>query len=59
MISQQYLGALTILLVSGLKLFGVELATEEVTTIVTGLLALWVAIRRFSKGDVTPMGAIK
>lgn len=56
--SQEYLGAIVILLVQVLKMFGVELATEEVTTIVTGAVALWVAIRRFSKGDIN-MGGVK
>ncbi len=56
--SQEYLGAIVILLVQVLKMFGVELATEEVTTIVTGVVALWVAIRRYSKGDIS-MGGVK
>lgn len=57
-ISQEYLGAIVILLVQVLKLFGVELAAEEVTTIVTGVVALWVAIARFKKGDIN-MGGVK
>lgn len=56
--SQEYLGAIVILLVQVLKMFGVELATEEVTTIVTGVVALWVAIKRYSKGDIS-MGGVK
>lgn len=57
--SQEYTGALVILLVSILKLFKVELGNEEVTTIVTGFVALWVAIRRYSKGDITVGGTRK
>ena len=56
--SQEYLGAIVILLVQVLSLFGVELAKEEVTTIVTGAVALWVAIKRFQKGDIS-LGGIK
>lgn len=55
--SQEYLGAVVILLISVLKLFGIELGNEEVTTIVAGLVALYVAFRRFKKGDITPLGA--
>lgn len=56
--SQEYLGAIVILLVQVLNLFGIELASEEVTTIVTGVVALWVAIRRYAKGDIS-MGGVK
>lgn len=58
MISQQYVGAIVILLVSALKLFGVELGNEEVTTIVTGFVALWIAVKRYAKGDIS-MGGVK
>ncbi len=57
--SQEYIGALVILIVSGLKLFGIEMVNEDVTAIVTGAVALWVAIRRFSKGDINVLGAKK
>lgn len=54
--SQEYLGAIVILLVQVLKMFGVELAESEVTTIVTGFVALWVAVKRFQKGDISLSG---
>lgn len=53
MLSHEYTGAIVILLVQVLNLFGVEIANEEVTTIVTGIVALYVAIRRYSKGDIS------
>lgn len=56
--SNEYVGALVILLVQVLKLFGVELGNEEVTTIVSGLVAVWVAFKRYSKGDIT-MGGVR
>ena len=56
--SQEYLGAIVILLVQVLKMFGIELANEEVTSIVTGAVALWVAVRRFQKGDIS-LGGVK
>jgi cadmium resistance protein CadD (predicted permease) len=57
--SQEYIGSIVILLISVLKLFKIELGNEEVTAIVTGVVALWVAIRRFSKGDITVGGVRK
>lgn len=56
--SHEYVGAIVIVIVSLLKAFGVDIGNEEVTTIVTGFVALWIAIRRFSKGDVT-LGGLK
>lgn len=55
--SQEYSASLVILLMSVLKLLKVDIAESEVTAIVTGLLALWVAIRRFQKGDINIFGA--
>lgn len=57
--SQEYIGALAILLVSALKILGVNIGNEEVTTIVTGVVALWVAIRRYKRGDITMGGTRK
>ncbi len=57
--SQEYIGALVILLISVFKLFKIELGNEEVTAIVTGVVALYVAFRRYQKGDITALGARK
>lgn len=57
--SQQYIGSLVILLVSVLKIFKIELGNDEVTAIVTGIVAIWVAIRRYQQGDITVVGARK
>jgi len=57
--SNEYVGAIVILFVSLLKLFNIELGNEEVTTIVTGLVAMWVAFRRYQRGDITTLGARK
>lgn len=54
--SNEYIGAIVILLVQVLRVFGVELAESEVTTIVTGIVALWVAVKRFQKGDISLSG---
>lgn len=55
--SQQYIGAIVILLISLLKLFKVEVAESDVTTVVTGAVACWVAYKRYQKGDITLFGS--
>lgn len=57
-VSQQYIGSIVILLISLLKVFNIDVANEELTAIITGGIALWVAIKRFRKGDIT-MGGVK
>jgi hypothetical protein len=57
--SQEYIGALVILIVSGLRVAGIELGKEETTGLVTGLVAIWVAFNRYKKGDISPLGARK
>ena len=50
--SHEYTAALVILIVSVLKAFKIEIASEAFTGIVTGVLAVWIAVRRFKKGDI-------
>jgi hypothetical protein len=57
--SQEYISSIVILIVSVLGLFKIQVASEAVTGIVTGLLAIWIAYRRFKKGDISPLGARK
>jgi len=57
--SQQYIGAVVILLISLLKIFKVDIAESDVTTVVTGLVALWVAFRRYQNGDINVFGSAK
>jgi cadmium resistance protein CadD (predicted permease) len=59
MISHEYIGALVIVIVSVLKATGIEIAPDAVTGLITGIVALWIAIRRFQKGDITVVGAKK
>lgn len=54
--SQEYVAALVVVIVSALKAFGVEVASDVVTAIVTGLLAVWIMIRRFQKKDISVLG---
>ena len=57
--SQEYIAAIVIILVSLLKVFGIEIGSDVITGIVTGVLALWVAIKRHARGDITPLGVRK
>lgn len=54
--SQEYIGAIAIVLVSALKLFGIEVAGDIVTGFITGALGLWVAIARYNKKDINILG---
>ena len=56
--SQEYIGALAILLVSVLKMFKIEIASDAITNLLTGALAVWVAVRRYRKGDIS-IGGIR
>ena len=57
--SHEYTAALVILIVSVLKAFKIEIASEAITGIVTGVLAVWIAVRRYKKGDITIVGGRK
>jgi hypothetical protein len=56
--SQEYISALAILLVSLLGIFKIQVGSDVLTAFITGALGLWVAIRRYSKGDIT-VGGVK
>lgn len=58
MLSQEYISAIAILVISIFKLFHIEVTADAVTGIITGALAIWIAIRRYQKGDIT-LGGIK
>lgn len=57
--SQEYIASLAVLLVSVLGLFKIQVENTVVTALITGVLGLWIAIRRFQKGDITVVGARK
>lgn len=58
-LSQEYIGSIVIVLISILKAFGIDLGNDVVTAIVTGAIGVYVAYRRFSKKDITPLGVKK
>tara|TARA_R110000868_G_scaffold75379_4_gene217567 strand:+ start:1499 stop:1681 length:183 start_codon:yes stop_codon:yes gene_type:complete len=55
-ISQEYVGALAIIVVSILKTFHIEIGNDVITALLTGVIGIWIAIRRYQKGDITPLG---
>ena len=57
-VSQEYIGALVIVLISLLKVFNIEIGSDVVTAIVTGLVGIWVAYRRYQKGDIS-LGGVR
>ena len=54
--SQEYVGAIVIFVVGVLQAFGVQVASDAINGIVVGVVALYVAFRRHSKGDITVVG---
>lgn len=58
-ISQEYIAAVVVIVVSGLHAFGVEVASTLVEAVVTGAAALWIIFRKVQKGDITPLGVRK
>lgn len=56
--SNEYVSAIVILLVTIMKLIGIEVANDAITGVVTGLLAVWIAFKRYQKGDIT-IGGVK
>lgn len=54
--SHEYISAIVLVVVGVLKAFGIEIASDAVTGIITGVIAIYIAFRRFQKGDITPLG---
>ncbi len=59
MYSQEYLASIAIIVVSVLKYFGIEIGSDTITTFLTAALAIYVAIRRYQKKDITVLGVKK
>ncbi len=57
--SQEYIAAIVLLLGGILKLFGIELESEVLETIIASVLALWIAYRRYQKKDINLAGVRK
>ena len=59
MLSQEYLGAIVLLIGAVLKIFKIEIPNENIEGLIAGIIALWIAIRRYSKGDIKISGVRK
>lgn len=57
--SKEYTLALVLIIGSILKAFNIEIPNETVEAIITGIIAIVIAVSRFKKGDITPLGARK
>jgi cadmium resistance protein CadD (predicted permease) len=58
-LSQEYIGAIALLVVSLLQAFGIVVEQNAIVGIISGVLAVWVAVRRYQKGDITVLGGKK
>jgi hypothetical protein len=56
--SQEYVGAIALVIVGVLKAFGIEIANDAIAGILTGGVALYIAFRRYQKGDIS-LGGVK
>lgn len=56
--SSEYIGAIVLVIVAILKAFNIELASDAVTGIVTGVIAVWIAFKRHAQGDIN-LGGVK
>jgi small neutral amino acid transporter SnatA (MarC family) len=56
--SQEYILAIVLILGGILKVFGIEIENSALEGIIGGAIALWIAVRRFKKGDIT-LGGVK
>lgn len=57
--STEYVGAIAIVIVSILNTFGIQIGNEAITGIITGVVALYVAYRRYKQGNITFAGVRK
>ena len=57
--SKEYTSALAILLVTVLKMFGIEISNETITSLLVSGLAIYVAFRRHQRGDINAFGGKK
>jgi cadmium resistance protein CadD (predicted permease) len=57
--SQEYIGAIALLVISLLQTFGIVVEQDAIAGIIAGLISIWVAYRRYQKGDITVVGLRK
>lgn len=57
--SQEYIAALALIIVNILGSFNIHIGNEVVSNTLQGLIAIWIAVRRYQKGDITLAGTRK
>jgi len=61
--STTYIAAIVSILVVVLPRFGIQVSSEEVTNILSAIVAvvssIWIIVQRYKRGDVTPLGLRK
>jgi len=57
--SKEYVSAIVVLIVALLQIFKIEVAPEAITSIITGVLALYLAFKRYKRGGITVVGSRK
>lgn len=57
--SQEYIASIAVILVGILKVFKIEIGSDVIVGLLTGILGLWIAIRRHQKGDINALGVKK
>jgi len=57
--SQEYTGAIAILIFSILQALGIVVEKDAIAGIITGIISIWIAYRRYQKGDITVVGLRK
>jgi len=57
--SQEYILSLVLVLGSILKAFGIEIENSVLEGVIAGVIAIWIAVRRFKKGDINVLGVKK
>jgi small neutral amino acid transporter SnatA (MarC family) len=57
--SNEYLLAVVLILGGVLKVFGIEIENSALEGIIGGAIALWIAIKRYKRGDITLGGLRK
>lgn len=55
-ISHQYIGAIAIIIFAVFQFFKVDVTESQITSGLTAIVALYVAIRRFNQGDIKVSG---
>ena len=56
--SHQYISAIAVIAVSIFQLFHIEVTLDVVTSLITGVAGIWIAIKRYKQGDIT-LGGVK